>query len=220
MPHTMETEPPTGVGEFPAAMDQSVQSLGRAWVATAVPASAWNSATPQANLTVPWVELDSAGLPAVFLLRTEGTGSGPLVFCTAKTGLVCGTPSMRAQGTPSATQASGFTLRASPARSCKSGVLLYNQNQQAPAMPFNGGALCVAAAGLRRAAPIESGGTPGNNCDGAFTIDLNSFVTLAWSATGAHRPRVKPIPQVFFRARAKRSTARCGVAIRSQRAPS
>ena len=60
----------------------------------------------------------------------------PTVFCTAKTGLVCGVPSISASGTPSVSASSGFTITAAPARACKSGVLLYNVIALAPPHAF------------------------------------------------------------------------------------
>ena len=76
-----------------------------------------------------------------------------------------------------------------PARSCRSGVLLYNSGfvPGGPYPTFGGtgnGILCVRPQGLRRASPIESGGTPGPNCDGVFSIDLNAFNSLAWTSGG------------------------------------
>ena len=65
-------------------------------------------------------------------------------------------------------------IAASPARSCRQGVLIYNTSQVA-GTPFQGGTLCVNPMSLRRAAPIDSGGTAGANCDGAFSIDMNAF---------------------------------------------
>jgi hypothetical protein len=102
-------------------------------------------------------------------------------FCTAKTGLVCGTPSISATGAPSASMTSGFTISAGPARTCRSGILLYNTAQLVSGIPFQGGTLCVDAMGLRRAGPMNSMGTPGSaNCDGLFALDVNAFAHGAW----------------------------------------
>jgi hypothetical protein len=102
------------------------------------------------------------------------------IFCTAKTALVCGPPSIAATGVPSATATSGFTISAGPARTCKSGILLYNQGQ-APATSFQGGTLCLESMGLRRAGSTSSMGTPGGaNCDGQFSIDMNAFASGQW----------------------------------------
>jgi hypothetical protein len=103
----------------------------------------------------------------------------PATFCTAKTGLMCGVPSISSSGTPSATALSGFKVQASPAVSCRSGILLYN-TAKAAAAPFQGGVLCLAVSGLRRAGSTNSMGTPGNNCDGLFSIDMNQFAHAMW----------------------------------------
>jgi len=109
---------------------------------------------------------------------TSSCGTGT-PFCTAKAGLACGVPAISGLGTPSAGNSSGFTVSASPARSCRSGILLYNTAQGAP-LAFQGGTLCVEPMGLRRAGSTNSMGTAGNNCDGVFTIDMNAFGYGAW----------------------------------------
>jgi hypothetical protein len=102
-------------------------------------------------------------------------------FCTAKPGLACGPAAISASGFPSASSSSGFTIAAGPARSCKAGFLLYNE-LRGGALPFQGGTLCVGAAGLRRAGPSNSMGTPGGaSCDGSFTLDMNAFALAAWT---------------------------------------
>ena len=115
--------------------------------------------------------------------------NGAFIYCSAKSTLACGPPAICATGTPSATAASGFTISAQPARSCRSGILLYNLGfpPPGPYPPFGGpgnGLLCIMPQGLKRAAPLESGGTPGPNCDGAFNIDMNAFNTVNWTSTG------------------------------------
>ena len=114
------------------------------------------------------------------LLDTRTDSNPPVTFCTAKSGLACGTPAIASFGTPSATAPNGFVVNAAPARTCKSGILLYNVSQVA-GLPFEGGTLCVDPMGLRRAGSTNSGGTPGGaNCDGSFAIDLNAFARGAW----------------------------------------
>ena len=56
----------------------------------------------------------------------------------------------------------------------KTGLLFYGFG--AAAIPFQGGTLCVNPQPLRRAVPVNSGGT-GNNCDGEFLIDMNAFAS-------------------------------------------
>jgi hypothetical protein len=118
----------------------------------------------------------------VFLLRAEGLGSAPTTFCTAKAGLACGPAAIESSGTPSASAASGFVVRAGPARTCRSGILLYNTTQAGAPLPFQGGTLCVNPKQLRRAGSTSSMGTPGGaNCDGQFALDMNTFAQGAWS---------------------------------------
>ena len=121
--------------------------------------------------------------PVGFHADTQGVveiGSG-MAFCTSKAGLACGVPSIQDTGASSATLNSGFTISAGPARSCKSGILLYNIAQATPGLPFQGGTLCVEAMGLRRAGPTNSTGTPGGaSCDGRFAIDMNAFAKNLW----------------------------------------
>ena len=106
----------------------------------------------------------------------------PASFCTAKPGLTCGIPSISSSGAPSATASAGFVVSAGPARSNKTGILLYNTQAQLPAAAFNGGQLCVGSAGLRRAGPTNSQGKcpPGTDCSGLFAIDVNAFALNAW----------------------------------------
>jgi hypothetical protein len=104
------------------------------------------------------------------------------VFCTAKSGLACGVPAISASGTSSATATSGFTISAGPARSNKSGILLYNSQPNVPGVPFNGGTLCVESMGLRRGGSTNSmGACPGPaDCTGVFSLDMNTFAQGTW----------------------------------------
>ena len=103
-------------------------------------------------------------------------------FCTTKSNLVCGPPAISSSGPPSVSATSGFIVSASPARSCKSGILLYNTVQSIPGVPFQGGTLCLSPSGLKRAGSTNSQGTPGPaNCDGVFSIDMSAFASLGWT---------------------------------------
>ena len=107
------------------------------------------------------------------------------VYCTAKPGLACGTPSIASSGQASATASSGFTISASPARSNKTGILLYTPSGRAnQPFPAGGHILCLATPPLRRGGPTNSGGTPGPNCDGVFSIDWNAFAQGVWMPPG------------------------------------
>ena len=122
-------------------------------------------------------------------------------FCTAKSTLVCGPANISATGTPSATAASGFVVEAQQVRGCRAGLLLYSNQPVQPGTSFGGpgnGLLCVASSGLRRAGPIESGGTSPQFCDGVMSIDVNRFHTLTWTATGCSPPPGQNNPAGFL----------------------
>ena len=106
-------------------------------------------------------------------------------YCTAKPGLACGVPSISSTGTPSASATSGFLIQASPARSKKTGILLYTSTGRAnQPFPSGGHILCLSTPPLRRGGPVDSGGTPGPNCDGVFTLDMNAFAHGLWVPQG------------------------------------
>ena len=46
--------------------------------------------------------------------------------------------------------------------------------------------LCLLGMGLRRAGPIDSGGTAPSVCDGLLAIDMNRFRSLTWAAVGCN----------------------------------
>jgi hypothetical protein len=142
----------------------------------------------------------SLSLDAVLL---DVLWSAPLysTFCTAKTTLVCGPASISASGTPSASAASGFVVSASPTRGCRAGLLLYSDQAPVAGVAFGGpgnGMLCVVAQGLRRAGPIDAGGTSPAVCDGAMAIDMNAFAKLTWSAVGCAPPPGQNSPAGFL----------------------
>ena len=122
-----------------------------------------------------------------FRIGIRGTVLEPATFCTAKAALFCGQPAVAFTGQSSATSTSGFTISAGPARSCKSGILLYSDQSTVPGIPFQGGTLCLTPMGLRRAGSTNSMGTPGpSNCDGEFSVDMNAFAQSAWVVPGCN----------------------------------
>ena len=96
-------------------------------------------------------------------------------YCTAKLNSCGGTPSLNATGLSSASASSGFTLSTSGAQSGKAGLVLYTSGgARIPAVPFQGGLLCIASP-LRRSAVITAGGGTPGNCDASFDLDWNAF---------------------------------------------
>jgi hypothetical protein len=169
-------------GQFVAPLDTSQVSSGRCWLAGSTnPALPFNPKHLGSNPNKPVpLPQGNPSFDGVWVLRAEGTGDAPTKFCTAKPGLACGVPTLTTSGVPSATAGSGFTVTSGPARTCRSGILLYNTNF-INGVPFQGGTLCVDSMGLRRAGSTNSMGTPGGaNCDGAFSIDMNTFAVGNW----------------------------------------
>ena len=113
-------------------------------------------------------------------------------FCSAKTTLFCGAPTVTAVGIPSVNATSGFTIAAAPARACRQGLMLYSSQAPVPGAPFAGpgnGRLCLSPMGLRRAGPIDSGGTSPAQCDGVMALDWNAFASNNWVSAGC-----SPVP--------------------------
>ena len=122
-------------------------------------------------------------------------------FCTAKTTLVCGPAHISSLGTPSGTATSGFVVEAQPVRGCRAGLLLYSDQPPQQAVAFGGpgdGRLCLSGAGLRRAGPIESGGTSPQQCDGRLSIDMNRFRSSSWTTPGCNPPTGQTTPAAFL----------------------
>ena len=86
-------------------------------------------------------------------------------------------------------------------RGCRAGLLLYSNQPTAQGAGFGGpgnGLLCLSSTGLRRAGPIESGGTSPQFCDGVFAIDMNRFHALSWTSTGCSPAAGQNNPAAFL----------------------
>ena len=128
-------------------------------------------------------------------------GGGTTPFCTAKTTSVCGPALIGASGVSSVTATGGFTVSAAPTRGCRAGLLLYSNQPVVAGVSFGGpgdGLLCLTPTGLRRAGPIESGGTAPSVCDGVMAIDMNAFAAAMWTATGCAPPAGQTNPAGFL----------------------
>jgi len=103
----------------------------------------------------------------------------PSVYCTAQINSLGCTPQVAHQGIPSASAASGFTLRATSLRNQQNGLCFYGVNDRA-ALPWLGGTLCVEPP-LRRTALSNSGGSPApaNDCSGELSLDFNTWASLS-----------------------------------------
>jgi hypothetical protein len=129
--------------------------------------------------------------PWVGVLQTTGQGSMWLLpnlsppssigetYCTSKINSLGCAPRISAQGTSSASAASGFVVRGVRVSNHKSGVLLYGASGRR-ALPFQGGVHCVGPP-TKRTPVLASNGTapPASDCSGVWSIDLNAFATGA-----------------------------------------
>ena len=97
------------------------------------------------------------------------------VYCNAKLNSLGCTPSISANGAPSASAVNGFVVSAANVRNNKSGLLFYGLNGRA-SLPYQGGTLCVNPP-IKRTSALMSGGTPApaNDCSGVFAIDMCTF---------------------------------------------
>lgn len=114
-----------------------------------------------------------------YLAVQVDAGASPHGYCTAKTTAIGCVPLLTFEGMPSASAASGFTLRCSGVRNEKFGLFFYGLNG-ASAAPFQGGTMCVQWPVART--PIQSSGgnpLPADDCSGLFVIDMNAFAAGA-----------------------------------------
>jgi len=100
----------------------------------------------------------------------------PRVYCRAQRNSLGCTPSIAAQGTPSASSPNGFPISVANLRNQQNGMLIYGTSGRTET-PWLGGLLCVKPP-LRRTPLSNSGGTPppANDCSGSLAIDFNTWV--------------------------------------------
>ena len=108
----------------------------------------------------------------IFVHDRQDCASAAEVYCTAKTTSSGCTPTIGTSGVPSATAASGFSIRASQVEPGQPGILFVGRNG-ADALPFQGGLLCVRPP-LERTAVQDSGSGGSPPCAGILTLDLNA----------------------------------------------
>jgi hypothetical protein len=112
----------------------------------------------------------------------SGCSGAPVVYCTAKTNSLGCLPTIESSGIPSASAGSGFVVVGANVRNNKSGLLFYGVNGRA-STPFQNGFLCVLSP-IKRTPAVSAGGTPtGNDCTGAYSIDMNAFAVGALGGT-------------------------------------
>jgi hypothetical protein len=160
-----------------ALIDTNASVTHRAWFATSFPGG-FNPNNMSGN-NPNHIEILGSMFHGGFMIRAEGTGNAPTVYCTPKTNSVGCQPSISWLGTPSTSAGSGFFLQATSEINRVSGMLLYTTAGRA-STPFGGGTLCLAQP-LRRTPLLNSGGSlQGLNCSGVYSMDF-----AAWIASGA-----------------------------------
>ena len=93
-------------------------------------------------------------------------------YCQAKMNSCGALPEISAKGYPSATETSGFRVKATNMAARQVALLVYT-DQGIANTPFFGGHLCLAS--ISRSVPVmDTTGTPGL-CDGTVRIDMNAF---------------------------------------------
>ncbi len=97
----------------------------------------------------------------------------PQTYCTAQTNSNGCAPPIYAQGAPSASAGSGFTVGSRLAVASTNGILFYSKTGPA-SVPFLGGFLCVAPPAVRT--PVQNSGGTGP-CGGSFALDFNVYVS-------------------------------------------
>jgi len=106
----------------------------------------------------------------------------PQLYCTAKINSLGCLPQIFSSGVPSASQGSGFLVKAVDVLNNKSGLLFYGVNGRAN-NPFQGGLLCIQSPLKRTPASSSGGNPPPNDCSGSYSLDMNAFAVGALGGT-------------------------------------
>ncbi len=147
----------------------------------------WHDITVGNNGTLPdgsastchvgWDTVTGWGPFDVEAFATQSFGSScpaPTVYCTAKLNSQFCSPSISFTGSPSATNAAAFNIKATQMLNNKNGLLFYGFT--ANGAPFEGGTLCVKLP-ITRTSVQNSGGTAsGVDCTGAYSYNFNALI--------------------------------------------
>jgi hypothetical protein len=117
--------------------------------------------------------------PSDFLLALP-----PSAYCTAGVTTHGCQPSIAGVGTPSASQSSGFSVTITRVEAQRNGLIFYGTAQTAVAWAIGSTSFVCVAPPVQRTPIINSGGTSGG-CDGALTLDFNSFMSSNPTAFGS-----------------------------------
>lgn len=157
-------------------LDYNSGLSGRAWFATDAPG--FFDPTQLSSSFYNHIEILGAGIHGVFMLRAEGSGNAPTLYCTGKPNSMGCQPQLSFVGTPSVSAGSGFHVYASNVINRAPGMFVYGTNGRATT-PFHGGTLCFAAPVRRTPAQNSGGSQVGVDCTGNYHFDF-----AAWVASG------------------------------------
>ena len=99
----------------------------------------------------------------------------PATYCTAKVNSKGCLPTIWYTGSPSASHATAFRIRASNVVSSSPGMLIYSK-AGADAKPFQGGFLCVRPPIKRTSLQNSGGSPPPKDCSGTFVFEFNDLI--------------------------------------------
>ena len=159
-------------GQKIAQIGAPTSQFGEAWGHALASGDANGDGLTDLIVGVPYNDdlANNAGAVAIYTIVRATTA-----YCASETNSLGCTPSIAGVGTPSATLASAFDIRATGLINNKSGLLFYSFRPRQT--PFQGGHMCVVAPTTRT--PVQSSGgdaPPVNNCSGVFSLDFNARI--------------------------------------------
>jgi predicted outer membrane repeat protein len=130
------------------------------------------------------VDLDGTRTDIGAIAYQPNYATQPDTYCTAGTSTHGCVPTIGWVGTASASAATAFTITASGLEGQKSGLVFYGTNGSA-SLPWGitSSLMCVEPP-MQRTPVLSSAGTDGN-CDGAMSLDWNTFLASTPSALGS-----------------------------------
>jgi hypothetical protein len=126
------------------------------------------------DVIVGWPTADFGGQDKGRARVWSGTPFSVTTYCTSTTNSLGCTANITTTGTPSLSNPSAFSIRATQVVNNKSGLLFYGRH--GVAVPYFTGWLCVEPP-VKRTWIQNSGGTAsGSSCTGALNMDMNSWI--------------------------------------------
>lgn len=126
------------------------------------------------DVIVGWPSADFSGIDSGRARVWTGTPFGVTPYCTAMTNSAGCQATVSTTGTPSASNPTPFTVRATSVINQKTGLLFYGRHGDAT--PYLGGFLCVEPPLKRTWVQGSGGNTTGTSCTGVLSIDMNNWV--------------------------------------------